>query len=570
MRPSRPGWPRSLWVLTAAAFGLRLAAWLAAGPIRCLADECFYTQLATALATGKGFQLHAGHYWPPGHIAFLAAHIKMGLGVYGAKGTQVVLSTLLVPLTFVLGRLAATGWDERLARRAGLAAAALIAFNPTLIAYAHYLWSETLFLPLFIGAMILALGAGESGSSRQAAFSGMLFGLACLIKVVPLYFVPVIAVWMSWRTSWQRRPVRTALSLIGGLLLVIGPWAMRNKATYGTVVLIETTTGKNLVRGNNPVGPANWDWGSHRQPRGVLNAVDCRASNGPAALNACFTRHGLDAITGHPLRFLADIPVKIADLVNPTSFLVRHVRRGIYGDWPAPLATAVVVSVASFNMVLMGLGVIGWIGGPRGSPRTLMLLYALYTVGVHVVMFAMSRFRLPLVPLLAVGAALVLTGGARRILFPGSRVSRWVAAVIVMGLVLAWSARIGWLFALPRGDQSSGGAPLSRLVPDLRVTTFDVPRITARLAAFSARVGPGITRARRPAGELSHRRARQTRFSSPTARDSTATPAAQAPSPAGRATAGAFPWQTATTRPTTSHSSSGPRSKCRMASPLVT
>ena len=44
--------------------------------------------------------------------------------------------------------------------------------------------------------------------------------------------------------------------LKGWMFLVILPWSLRNVSAYGQFVLIETTTGKNLVRGNNAIGPS--------------------------------------------------------------------------------------------------------------------------------------------------------------------------------------------------------------------------------------------------------------------------------------------------------------------------
>ena len=506
MKTTVTPWPRALWVLIGVALALRAAAWLATGSLRCLLDECFYTRLATSLAGGEGFQPHAGHFWPPGHIAFLAAHIKLGVGTYGAKATQVLLSTLLVPLTYATGRSAAAAWGADASRRTGLLAAGLIAFNPTLIAYSHYLWSETLFLPLFLGAVLLALDAGRTGEPRRAAAAGVLFGLACLVKVLPLYFVPVIAVWIGWHTPWERRGGRAALALVFATALVVAPWSIRNTLTHGRFVLIETTTGKNLVRGNNTVGPANWDWGAVRQPRGVLRAAGCRETGDPVALNACLTTRGVEAILGHPWRFVRQSGTKLADLVNPTSFLVRHIRRDVYGAWPPLAADSVVVLVAIFNVFLMGLGSIGWINGPPSTLRGLVILFTLYTLAVHVVMFAMSRFRLPLEPFLAVGAALALVGAGTIVARLRRRGPAWVTAAVVVLLAIGWSARVSWLFASPSSVQPLDPSPSSVSAPP---TVRATPPIINRLSALSTRVGPGNRPTSRPAGELSQRSSRQ-------------------------------------------------------------
>ncbi|MFQ5767327.1 MAG: glycosyltransferase family 39 protein, partial [Acidobacteriota bacterium] len=254
-------WPRALWWLILAGLLFRLLALAATSTIDCLMDECAYTHLAELLAAGDGFQPHRRHYWPPGYIAFLAAHIRLGAGILGAKLTQVLLSTGLIPLVFLLARRSAAGISPALCERAALAAAALVALDPTLIAFSHYLWSETLFLPLFTGGLILVLDACRDLSTRRALAAGALLGLACLVKVLPFYLVPLLAVWILARAGGSRRGLAVALALTASTFAVVLPWTLRNTLAYHRVVLIETTLGKNLVRGNNPQSPYNWDWG---------------------------------------------------------------------------------------------------------------------------------------------------------------------------------------------------------------------------------------------------------------------------------------------------------------------
>ncbi len=50
-----------LGLITLVALALRSAALVAAWKVPCLLDECFYSQLATRLAEGEGFQPHARH-----------------------------------------------------------------------------------------------------------------------------------------------------------------------------------------------------------------------------------------------------------------------------------------------------------------------------------------------------------------------------------------------------------------------------------------------------------------------------------------------------------------------------
>ncbi len=442
-----------LWLLILAALAVRLIGVAAAWNIDCVYDECFYGNLARHLADGEGFQPHSRHYWPPAYITFLAGHLKLGLGLNGARVTQAFLSTLLVPMVFLLGRQAARDAGRSDGARVGMGAAILVAFHPTLIAYAHYLWSETLFLPLFLGGLLLLHTARARTSGRLALAAGLAMGASCLVKVLPLYLVPLLAVWIMVGTP-TRRGVRVAVLLMAGTMAVILPWTARNYVAYGHLVLIETTTGKNLVRGNNPVAPSNWDWGTGRSTRGVIPQTGCRDAD-LVDLNACLTRAGVNQIIQNPLRFVTRAGTKIADLVNPTSFPVRHIRRDLYGAWPPLLANGVVTALALFNMVLMAMAVWGWTRN-GGAWWQITLIMVLYTLAVHVATFGMSRFRMPLIPIMVVGAAMAAIPRRAPVTQACHRRQTTWAAVILAILLLCWGARVPDLYAPPPPPGSPG------------------------------------------------------------------------------------------------------------------
>lgn len=437
-----------LLILIAAAFLVRLVALIAAWDINCSNDECHYLFLSSRLADGQGFQSHAGHYWPPGYITFLAAHFKLGMGIEGARITQVFLSTLLVPLAFIMGREAAREAGITNGERVGLLAGAFIAFHPTLIAYSHYLWSETLFLPLFTGGLILVHRCIRRQSAAVALTAGLVLGAATLVKALPLYLVPVLALWLFVSLPAGRR-LAPAVALVLGLVLVVGPWAARNFVVLDRMVLLETTSGKNLVRGNNNINPANWDWGTSRSTHGVVIRSGCGKEENLVDLDACLMEYGLQGISRNPGRFIRDAGTKLADLANPTSFLVRHIRSGTYGEWPVPLAHAAVTLIALFHMSLMGLAIIGWTRH-SGHWRQIVVLLVLYVVAIHLVMFAMSRFRLPLVVPLAVGAALALAPAVTA--NAGRRLNHILAAALLGILLLCWAFRLPDLYA-PRSAE---------------------------------------------------------------------------------------------------------------------
>lgn len=432
---------KALVVVIVCAFALRWLAWIYARDLECFGDECTYFRFARDLAERGVFSRKLR--WPPGYVAFLGAHFELGLGAAGARFTQVLLSTALVPMVYWLGRRAAACWSGGVGHRVGIVAAAIVAFHPTLIAFSHYLWTETLFLFVLVAALVQVVRARDAGSVRSAVGAGLLLGLASLVRALALYLTPLIGLWLSLDGRGRRFRWRVGLALCAAAVALVAPWTVRNAIVHSRLIVLDMTLGVNLVKGNSQYGPISHDWHREGMPMGFPHLLGCGQKDKPSRMD-CLKRKGFQMILDDPVRFVRNLPIKFADLVNPTSFLVRRIRTGGYGEWPAPWSHGLVAWTALYSAVLMLLGTIGWIYGPPSPVRSATGIAATYIVLVSLVLFGMSRFRLPLEPLWAVGAALLLQSEVRR----ASWRSRWRLVTIGIGIALAgfWSARVGDLF----------------------------------------------------------------------------------------------------------------------------
>jgi arylsulfatase A-like enzyme len=453
--------------VVAAAFVVRALALVAADDAQLVLDEQHYLQRAEALLDGQGFlgsyqswvrhegrpielPQYPGAWQPPGQTLFLASAMAVfGRNVTAARFAQVVLGTLGVWLVWLLGR----AWlDER----HGLVAAWICALYPNLVAFTHYLWSETLFIALFLAALVLLTRRRAAPTAVEAMAGGALLGLAALTRASALYFLPLLLLWMVWAWPAERRRVlgRTALAA-GAALLMILPWTVRNTALHGGFVAIETNAPYNLWRGNGPdafagrgsdaVDSYAWPFqgipiapvGNRTARRLVEEARRDLGSAAPGDLEiAGYARaSALDAIREAPGRFVARIPIRLEDLWNPTSFLLRHFRLGAYG--PVPTFVVALVSAAAVlgYLALMGLAAAGLWRLRRQPEAWLVLGWALFLSAVSAVSFGLTRFRLPFVPLAAIAAApalLALLGRLR-----GSRAGAVALATLALPALLA-------------------------------------------------------------------------------------------------------------------------------------
>jgi len=422
-----------MWFIVLAAFTLRLGALLATSGIAPLYDEKNYLLRAEKLLNGDGFvgsyqswvrhgdspfladlPQYTGSYQPPVYPVFIAGvYALTNHSVFAVKLVQVLLGTVTVALVYWL----ALRW---FCRRTALIAAGYCAIYPNLIAFTHYLWTETLFVFLVTFAFALLTTTDTLPSKRRCIGSGILLGLAALTKATILYFTPVLFVWLVLVYRGQRKPAckRVALATLV-MFVTLSPWVVRNYFVHGTIVLTDTNGAYNVWRGNagkhiyfNRPQPPEY---SYAPPFESIPLMAVRANREPELVRLAKKKHktarptdiqvaetakteAIKNITNDPKYFVLAAWYKMIDMWNPTSFLVRHFRFGRYGvvrpsvqqaiQWAAILTYCLAILFAVPGALLC-----------LTNPRVwLILLMVGFFCSVHAFAFGLTRFRLPLMP----------------------------------------------------------------------------------------------------------------------------------------------------------------------------
>lgn len=195
-------------------------------------DSLTYLGPAKMLLAGWGFATKPGVpevLRTPGYPLLLAAF-----------GTRVVPVIVLQHIINVGLAVAIYHFALRQGRFVALAAAILFALDPPTVHYANKLLTETLFTALLFVAFVLA-DAGHpersDGSRRLSSFAslamttlhGLLVGILVITRPVAiLYFLVVAAVW-----AIQRVPRRTIAIFVAAALAVPLAWALRNRIVAG-------------------------------------------------------------------------------------------------------------------------------------------------------------------------------------------------------------------------------------------------------------------------------------------------------------------------------------------------
>jgi 4-amino-4-deoxy-L-arabinose transferase-like glycosyltransferase len=438
-------------VLVAVVFagvGLRLALALDAGRARPINDEIAYLQLAEALLRGDGY---GTLFRPPLYPAFLAACGWLFESMQATRIVQAMLGGLCVPLVYGLARGVGGVSCARVA-------AGLFAFDPVLIGFSPFFWSETLYLAFFLGGLAVLLGAQAPLRPLRWLLAGALFGFGGLARPVLLSFLPLLLPWALYEWWIARaaggecaRPGPWALAfalLTLGSCLVVLPWTVRNYQATGALVVVDTNGPYNLFVATHTetlrvVKDDRWS-----QSWGVLDGQHYRdaADRDPAKAQQRALETARARIAENPSRFASKSFFEATHLFTLDNFLLRHLRNGWYGTTPGWLPAVVTLVCTLFSATLMAGGFVGWILAQPSSLRRLAVLVLLHATLVFGATYALSRYSVPLRPMLAIGLAWWMThsGVALRRLASVPRLA--LAVGIVALLALSWARDLPLLY----------------------------------------------------------------------------------------------------------------------------
>jgi 4-amino-4-deoxy-L-arabinose transferase-like glycosyltransferase len=410
-------------------------------------DALYHVEWARAFAGGETFQEGPFFRAPLYPWALGAVFALFGDGLLTPRLLQAGLGAAATLLVYLIGRRA---FD----RRVGVLAALFHASSWISIFYDAELLLESLATPLCLLGLWLALGLAERPTRRGLLGTGLVFGLSAITRPNVLLFLPLLALWVARRGERGRAGLARAGLLTLGVLAPILPLTVHN-ALEGDRVLISYQAGVNLWIGNNPqsdgstaIAPgtrADW-WGGFEDTHSDAAAAEGRALR-PSEVSSHYVRRTLAAIGADPAWWLGHMAWKLRLYVM---------------DWelgnneePRFLAARSFLRFLPMRFGwLAGLAALGlWAArGRPGARAPLMAFVVAYSASV-VLFFVNARFRLPVLPVLAVYAA----HGAWW-LTDAVAARRWRAAGL--GLAAAAALGVGSLLLVPglvRRNSNSNG-----------------------------------------------------------------------------------------------------------------
>lgn len=196
------------------------------------------------------------HTRPPGYPLFLALvdHRLMPERQHTLR--VVTANAILDSLTALCLVALALQWGLGFA--AGAIALVFEFIFPPAFLFAAYALTESLATVLGTGALALAFVAYRRPRMSLGFVIGLVIGYAMLVRIDMLVVLPAVGAVLWWAPSERRQRLRTLAALGGGLVLMLGPWALRNQLLFGAPYL-PGTEWSNLAGRPLPTGVLKWE-----------------------------------------------------------------------------------------------------------------------------------------------------------------------------------------------------------------------------------------------------------------------------------------------------------------------
>ncbi len=379
-----------------------------------IVDSALYDAWARRIAAGDWLGGERAFYMDPLYPYVLA-------GIYRVFGHDLLVVRLFQAALGVGTCALVASLGRRVSGRAtgNLAALLVAVYGPAIFQEGEV---EKTALGVFLVTAALTLATRTSVRARLGA--GVALALGTLTRGNLILLAPLGALWFllsppddgeaggappSWRARLAGRPGRSAAAFLAGFLAVLAVVAARNHHVSGEWILAASQGGQNFYTGNNPSNRTGaYEYVPFVRPEPNFEESDFRAEAerrtgralGAAEVSAFWYREALAHVAARPA-FAATV-------------LARKVAL-FWSDFEMPDAWDMFL-LARFSPVLrlplLGMGLLlpfaalgAFASVRRSRPARLLVGYTLAYAASVVAFFVFARYRLHVVPALAVLAA---------------------------------------------------------------------------------------------------------------------------------------------------------------------
>jgi 4-amino-4-deoxy-L-arabinose transferase-like glycosyltransferase len=349
-------------------------------------DSAYYHQLGSSIARGDLIAPTA-HFLSPLYCYFVGlVYAVFGVDLDGIRLAQCVIGSFSCVLLYWIGR-------QMFSEIVGIVSGLCFAIYGLHIYYTEIILPTVLVVFLNLTFLLLVSITPSKLTPTRAAGAGVILGLAVLAKANSLLLVGVtIAVlWWQHRQAGHRRFARLAIPLVVGTFLAIAPIAVHNYVASGEFVLITTTAGRNLLKGNGP--GAN---GAHIELAPTLAGAKLQFYLDGDVKPDQAARQSREMVT-FTLKYMASQPIASAKLFAKKALLFLNERELFIRDnfyFAKRYSSVLSLPLPGFSLI----GVLGLAGALWGLRRweSAAHVYAMLLVQIasYTLVFVLARYRL--------------------------------------------------------------------------------------------------------------------------------------------------------------------------------
>jgi 4-amino-4-deoxy-L-arabinose transferase-like glycosyltransferase len=387
-----------------------------------ISDQVSYDSLARRVVEGYGFTFGENHWpmtlagEPTAHWSFLYTLYLAAL--YGMFGVHPLIPRLLQAIivgvlqTYVTYRLG----EKSFSKGVGIIAAGISAFYIYFIYYGGSLMTEPFYITAILWSLLIAMqiaeNPGRASEIKFGIFLGIALGITVLLRQVFLLFIPFLLSWI-WIARIRRRlslPILSTFLSLGLVVLFILPISFYNHSRFGRFVLLNTNSGFAFFWGNHPIYGTHF-YGILPDSLGTYQELvpqELRHLD-EAALDQELLKRGLQFVIDDPKRYIllsmSRVPVYFEFWPSRNSGLISNISRvGSFG---------IILPFVIYGLILSIKKIFSEKGNPFinlvTSPAGLLMLFTLIYSSIHLLTWALVRYRLPVDAVLIPFAALAVS-----------------------------------------------------------------------------------------------------------------------------------------------------------------
>ncbi len=402
-------------------------------------DAELHFNLARNIAAGDRLGDRVYYYAPLYPYVAAVLFRVFGVNTWAVVLFQVVLSVVDVWLVMLIGR-------RILNERVGLVAGVLAAMYGPFVFYTGFLLKETLGVFLIDAFLFSAVWAISGRSWRWSAVPGFFLGLTALIRpnYLPMAVIVWAWMWFAFRKEHWAKPLAAVGLFVAGMAAAVLPVSVRNYVVGKEWVWISAHGGHNFFIGNrrgadglySPLvmgGGGQTPYDEERDARAIAEQATGRSLSAKE-VSAYWYRRGWEEVRSHPGRLVKVTWRKFVlfwnDYEVPDTQDFYFVRRECRTLWLAPLTFGWIVPLAAAGLV------VSWRQWRACLPLYVMIVGVLLAV---VPFFIFGRYRLPVVPAVALLAAVGAVEIVRRVVEHG-----WRSAASAVAVAAACGVLVNW------------------------------------------------------------------------------------------------------------------------------